>query len=404
MVSRFVIRCHGCKNRLVLRIQVAAGLSPFVVGGVQAFVFACPHCRSGIHGKLNSEIDKPPLLQGEDFDVAHEQEDPADTAVTVATDLPVHSSLIGYPARQQKMTPFIQLTRSLDSEVFVGLMTSIGQVRQLRELAFPYVRRASSFFMRGDLTGMKSALLDAPNTDDDFAEVELGQMLGVAFADIYEPLEDPSLSRAAAVESARMVEDTRLADGPALTQLLTDLEKGPLPEHRKRVLDTALAALEDVEALLPAMWAERIEGVAELNDYRVMRDDFDSLKSRYVDVFELGSRSLAFMARVANIAIRGDVRLHSDGVGRSLKKAVDGTPAKEREAWLDDFPNAKRLYDAIKRHTRNDIGHRLVRYDFESGSLVYEDGTNENYLLFLVDYLHAVGLTHYLLDVVFALG
>ena len=64
-----------------------------------------------------------------------------------------------------------------------------------------------------------------------------------------------------------------------------------------------------------------------------------------------------------------------------------------------DFPVAKNLYDAMKRHTRNDIGHRLVRYDFATGLLAYDDGKTESYLAFLGDYLQAVRLTHYLQDV-----
>lgn len=90
-------------------------------------------------------------------------------------------------------------------------------------------------------------------------------------------------------------------------------------------------------------------------------------------------------------------------VTRSAKRAIDHTPAREREAWLVDFPSAKRLYDAVNRHTRNDIGHRLVRHDVAQGSLVYDDGATQNYLLFAVDYLQAVRLSHHLVDVALCL-
>jgi hypothetical protein len=172
-----------------------------------------------------------------------------------------------------------------------------------------------------------------------------------------------------------------------------------LPEHRKRVFDTALAVLGDSAALEPAMWADRIDDIGKVGEFQVMRDDFDLLKVRYQDMFELGSRSLALMSRAANIARRGDVSRHADGRTRSLKDALDHTTANHRESWLMDFPAAKVLYGAVGRNTRNDIGHRLVRYDIDQGALVYEDGTNENYLRFLVDYLQATRLTHYLVDV-----
>ncbi|HZJ50437.1 MAG TPA: hypothetical protein VFF07_06190 [Actinomycetota bacterium] len=38
----------------------------------------------------------------------------------------------------------------------------------------------------------------------------------------------------------------------------------------------------------------------------------------------------------------------------------------------------------MKRHTRNDIGHRLVRYDFASGDLVYDDSSREKYVHFVL--------------------
>jgi hypothetical protein len=74
-----------------------------------------------------------------------------------------------------------------------------------------------------------------------------------------------------------------------------------------------------------------------------------------------------------------------------------------RESWLVDLPGVKVLFDAVARRTRNDIGHRLVRYDFNSGDLVFDDGTREAYLDFEVDYLSAARLSRYLADVVLRL-
>ena len=128
-------------------------------------------------------------------------------------------------------------------------------------------------------------------------------------------------------------------------------------------------------------------------------DDFDALKARYQDIYELGSRSLAFTSRVANIKARGDASIYSDGTTRTFNKALNKTTSFKREPWLADFPVADELYSAMKRGMRNDIGHMLVKYDVESGYLMFEDARRENYLSFLVDYLNAVRLVHYLLDV-----
>jgi hypothetical protein len=108
------------------------------------------------------------------------------------------------------------------------------------------------------------------------------------------------------------------------------------------------------------------------------------------------------IAPFANIARRGDVRSFADGQRRSLKDALRARAAV-REGWLVDLPAVKVLFDAVARGTRNDIGHRLVRYDFTSGDLIYDDGGRETYLDFEVDSLNAARLSRYLADTVLRL-
>jgi hypothetical protein len=401
MVTRYLVRCHGCKKQLVLRIQVSSTMSPDDPGSVQPFVFACPNCEAGIRGKLHAVVGaRQPNLVSEDFTVVVDgHEDPEDKAVTVATDLPVPLSLMRGRAGDVMLTPFIQMTSSLGIGATAGLMGRIGGVRSLRDEAFPSLRRAGLAFVRGDLAGVTRTLMDnEPAESHDFlAKLPPAVLLGMAFMRSYGPIEDEDLIEGARAELARTMEEAAKADSASLVGLLTALQAAGVTEHSNRVIDTALTLLGDVEPLIAGLCAEEMERAGRLDDHRVMRDDFDVLKSRYQDIFELGSRSLAFLARVANIARRGDVQLHVDGKKRSLKEAIDAT-AGAREPWLADFPVAKQMYDAVERHTRNEIGHRSVRYDFERGVLVYHDGVEENYLLFLVDYLGAVRLSHYLLE------
>jgi hypothetical protein len=283
------------------------------------------------------------------------------------------------------------------------LMERIGGVRGFRGTGFPTVRRAGQAFVRGDLASVANALADdevVTGDDDAVPQFPPLVLLGAAFMWSFAPIEDEGQFEAACAEKVSMLEEAARANPAAFTELLRTLRADWLTEHSNRVTDTALTVLGDVEPLISALFAEQIAHTADLADYRVMRDDFDALKGRYQDIFELGSRSLVFMAQVANIARRGDGRHHVNGKNLSLEQALR-TKAYLREPWLADFPMAKQMYDAVKRHTRNEIGHRSVRYDFERGVLVYGDGVEENYLLFLVDYLQAVRLSHYLLEVVF---
>ena len=369
----------------------------------QPFVFACPSCHTGLRAKLHNAPGGLASLTSEDIElVTDAQEDPDDIAVTVATDVPVHLSLLRGRAGESMLTPFIQMTSSLSQESLHALLPRIGVLRHLRTEYFPVLRRAALAFSRGEPDEVARTLLDPQPeaTADRLNEFDPIVLLGFAFMQYFSPLDDETLIEQAQAEKVATFETAAKRDPAALVALVKDFGSTWLARHSNSLIDVCLTLLGDIEPLICSLCAEQLEGSVGVVDYRVMRDDFDTLKSRYQDVFELGSRSLAFMSQVANIAKRGDSRAHADGKRLSLKDAMK-VKAYEREPWLVDFPVAGSLYDAISRHTRNQIGHRGVRYDFERGVLVYDGGAEENYLLFLVDYLQAVRLSHYLLEVVF---
>lgn len=403
MVGRYLVQCGGCARRVVLRIQVGSTMAPGDLAVTQPFVFACPHCHAGIRGKVHNAPGGVARLTSEDFEVrTSAKEEPSDIAVTVATDVPVHLSLLHGRAGDVMLTPFIQMTSSMSQASLQGLMARIGVLRELRRESFPVLRRAALAFVRGDLDEVAKALAE---TQPEASAEELMQfdpvvLLGYAFMQAYGPLEDETTFDDAQTEKTATFEAAVQRDPAALVMLLRESGTDWLPAHGHSLIDACLTLLGDIEPLISGLCAEALNGSIGVADYRVMRDDFDLLKSRYQDVFELGSRSLAFMSQVANIAKRGDARSHVDGKKLTLVRAMK-LKAYAREPWLVDFPMATRLYDPIRRNTRNSIGHRSVRYDFERGVLVYDDGVEENYLLFLVDYLQLVRLSHYLLEVVF---
>ena len=160
---------------------------------------------------------------------------------------------------------------------------------------------------------------------------------------LYEPLEDPHLREASAEELLKLIAAALDNHLDAFATLFAEIESGPLAEHRRRVVPAVFGALNDADAFLPALWAEAMEGHVDLAPYRVMRDDFAKRKSSYQDSFELTSRTLAFTAPIANLALRGDVKAFSDGRTRTPHKARKAR-AFERTNWLADFPVAERRY------------------------------------------------------------
>lgn len=152
MVSRYLIHCRGCGKRLVLRIQISAGLSPDDPRTAQPFLFACPACRSGMHGALHGG-QLSPSLAGEDFDVADGEAAADDLVVSIATDVPVHASLTGGRADDVLLTPYIKVVAMIGPEVAAEVVEAVGTLRGLREAGLPYLRRGVDRYLEGDESG-----------------------------------------------------------------------------------------------------------------------------------------------------------------------------------------------------------------------------------------------------------
>jgi hypothetical protein len=380
---------------LTLRIVVA--------GGYQPFVFPCPHCMSPLHAVFFARLDPMELrMESDDMELV-DAEDPAAMAVAVATDVPVHLGLVGVTGPPAVTSPFILVSQELGLQRTSDLLDEVHRLRALREQLFPAVRRAASFWAERDLHGLTKALRAVPGSERLDWENEtpmalFDELVGLLF----EPLEQPDMREACAQELLKLLRVALDDHTDALGALFAEYESGALEEHRRRVVGAVFRALNDVDAFFPALWAEAMEGHVDLEPYRVMRDDFAQRKSSYQDLFELASRTLAFTAPIANLALRGDHRAFCDGKTRALAKARKAR-AVDRATWLADFPLTQPRFDAVSRHTRNDIGHALVRQDVRNGILVYDDGGKQNYMLFLVDWLQAVRLSRYVLDVLFIL-
>lgn len=392
VTHRVSIRCNNCRHPLTLRIVVA--------GGHQPFVFACPHCAAPLHGTFVARLEPMELrADSDDFEVLR-TEDPDQLAVAVATDVPVHLGLVGVTGEASMISPFILASQDLGLGRAEPVIGRAHELRTLREQLFPGVRRAASFWADRDLQGLTRALEACPGSDRFDWENETPMAL---FDDLvsalFEPLEQPGVREASAEELLKYIGSALDSHFDAFDALFGTFDDGPLEEHRRRVVSAVFAALKDVDAFFPALWAEAMEGHVDLAAYRVMRDDFAQRKSSYQDLFELTSRTLAFTAPIANLVVRNDHKIYCDNQSRTPHKALKAR-AIDREGWLADFPLAKPRFESVSRHTRNNIGHALVRQDVRQGILTYDDGAEQNYMHFLVDWLQVVRLSRYALDVI----
>ncbi len=160
-------------------------------------------------------------------------------------------------------------------------------------------------------------------------------------------------------------------------------------------------AFSHYDALIPGLTYEYLKDKVNINELQIFRDDFDELKIIYQDLFEISSTALAYIGAFVNLSFRDSPDKWSKkwkgGNTRGIKRILEDR-ASEREFIVDEMPYLKALYDEIDRHTRNDIGHFKIYYDFKSGMLIDEKGNQENIRLFLYDLLGAVRVTFSLIS------
>jgi hypothetical protein len=394
VIAREPFKCNACNEAFLGRIGVGSGTLPLI--------FQCPRCGTALRASLEPEPETLDLnfksedvIRLEDGEIENEEEL---TSITIYTDLPVPKALQGIPAGEAVASPFILLGQLIGTEEQANLMARIETMRDLRRVVFPRLRRAASLVGEDGFEPLSAAVERLPHIDeiDGLADLHPLYQLGRYMETLYVPfaLLEPRIMAIGEL-GMLLLSAEQVGNGPEHLRKL--VERPDWIQHRRRIYETTIAALGLVEALMPAMaWEMVDESQVDINDYLVMRDDFDRLKSTYQDIFELGSRSLAYIGSILNLVARGDPREFSNGKRCSLTRALR-TTANNREFILDEMPNAKAFYEQIDRHTRNDIGHHLVSFDFATQTLIDNRGDRTNYLRFLEDFLGAVRFTAYLL-------
>jgi hypothetical protein len=395
---RIPARCRTCEQDLLLRI----GIAPAREMRIRC---QCPNPNCGVALRMRLDVADPERTRFSSEDVAETPGgDPAAGALTLVlyTDLPVHRSLLGRP-HDEPASAFIHMF-GLWGERAAEYGARSRQLQVMRDAAFPDIRRAASVYAGDDLDRLPAALVRLGISDrvPELADLDAVYQLGRAIDLFHLPFVDlPArmLATQELVEAMVAAErDHPDAFGRLLELFLTELR---FREQRRQIVETAMDALDQVDALLPGLAWEHVsvEPAPDPDEFRIVRDDFDQLRARYVDIFELASRTLAYVGAIFNLARRGYPTAWSSGSTAQVRTLLD-RHASEREFILNELPAARVFYDAIRRHSRNAFGHYNVEYDFAAGELIDQrTGARTSFLLFLVDYLEAARMTAYLLTV-----
>jgi hypothetical protein len=373
MISRFALRCGGCEQPFLLRLEVApTELTNFAV--------ACPHCdyllRASYRGMELGDIRfswGDATLVSEDDLVS---EGAVVTAGTITPVLPRARTLHEWGGGPNAV--FGRLVGSNHTWANEGHGRLQGQVelwRKYDRLLHYYANENWPLFNEGlkGLFGDDVAVpLDAQQRH--IAALHPAQLLLL-------PMLPPD-GEASRLMNPFLDAIRNHAHNPVLERWSLSLEQsGLLKELQGTLFEQLQLFIRQWEAWAPGFIVRATQEDRRdlLTELRIARDDFPLLRDMYIQVFENCCRTLWLAMGAMNTEMRSDpdafglvpeaiLNHNAKAVKPSSLKAFEGLPNATKIRWLKDWPAwAELLPRLLDNKLRNALGHADVRHDIPGG-------------------------------------
>lgn len=380
MIRRTDVFCAGCRAKIRLRIGV--GLDER-----QPLYFVCAKCGAATRGELVIDEEEPSatlFLEGSPPERT-EHDDP-DQVVTIHPDLP--AIVTATEMWDVGGSPFLLQEQLIgDAKKLLEWKERVDGFRGLLKADGPSFKRLSQYYLlhnwkQFDVEGQRIFPDTWPEQSRDFDRHDVyHKIVEIMFM----PLVVNRMYLLMKAEFNDYVSRAARA-GLDLQDWAYHLRDDVLPHTVQADLVARLHFVMDnfgamAPAFVLAFYPEDRQGM--IDDLRVMRDDFDVLKTHVLSSFELCHKVLAIPVALSNLVERGSWDSFPSGKPRDLQSYAALRNAQKPQ-YLSSFPVAHSSWNDIFRRTlRNAIGHHWVRHDLASGSLLFDDGTNIPYIRFV---------------------
>ncbi len=398
MIFRCLIKCNSCNENVVLRVSLP-------LAKTEGFLLPCPECQVALRGKMSIDYETPTVkILSEDFEV----DSGYDAAkaegcevVTISTDLPIHRT------RHKKNlieggSPFLWLHKLLGSEKFIEHKKLIDSLNLLREKQFNNFKVAISYAETYQWNRVSKVVNRiAPikgyyNTKTENAIYSFYRTLTIFYAPLISLQEMLDIYD----ESYQHINKCLKNKRKIYSNLLTEFKQlYGYEEYRNKVLGCYYRTLQNFDSYIAGIVYDYMPDDIKpnLEDYRVFRDDYELVKSLYVDIFKCVSMMLFYLGSIVNLSQRNTSYNFFNGINNA--KNFRKGKAYDKLKILDELPALKKLIEKVSRPMRNDIGHFNASYNFREGVLTYEDGSKTNYIIFLNHLLSAVKAMWFLISI-----
>lgn len=388
MICRIYIDCPGCKSSIALRLQVG-------IDSQQPFYFVCQKCGAPTKGFLIIDYDKnPPGLsfELEDVQFLREYIEEPEQTITIAPDLPCLITPNDNPASE---FPFIyQSDVTENPEDLVEIQTRLGDFRETVEANWPKVRRLTSYYLDRNWPSFDNELSNIFDKDISAPKTELQRhdaferVLGLLFV----PIQLDPIYLELRKELGNFISAVSQRRTKALVDFANEAIERKEPHNYQIGLIERLSFIVDNFSSLcpgfPIMFYDEEKNI-DLGQIRIMRDDFEILKSHYLGCFEIAHKVLNLLVGMTNIYVRGNENSFLNNTPCSLERFARLPNARKAQyidiSVLPDLSSQWNIY--FNRGLRNAIGHNSVRHDLKTGMLLLDDGVSIPYSEFVVNNL-----------------
>ncbi len=379
LIVRTDIFCPGCNQKIRLRISIGLDKS-------QPFYLICKNCKAVIHGRLL--LGEPPSywLEFEEKNIKVGHHEQPDQVINLHPDLP--SIIDAADMTDSGGSPFLSQIELMESQYMLSLfMERLGFFRGIIASDWNSLYRLSEYYL---------------NREWKYFDKEAKHLLGDEYPnnistlgrhDIYHRLLEILFMN---ITPKGIYSDLKAEYSGVLTKIAKDseevlkeyndflLQNFDIQDLQRKTIERLYFIVNNFSALAPAfpVFFYKDYSIIETNKLRILRDDFNILKSHFLDAFEICHKILTIVVGMQNILERKHWDAFPNNKPQSLKKyhiltnfqkAKYITLPRLKEAW----------YKLLDRKLRNMIGHASARHNLQNGLIELEDGRKIPYVEFV---------------------
>ena len=372
MIHFFGLRCPGCARPFAARV----GIEPTKM---TRFYVPCMHCDYPIKGRMYGE-ELTNLRVEFDADQVEVEGNPL-AAPFVTVDPTVPSRLKGVERGQLGTFPTMTLVELAGHERGFELLQVLQRGKDEAALRWPVIRRLYEYYLSEDWQHFDKA---AAETYDDWETVHTeheratmaNQAIGLFMAGVV-----GGMSEACAQFVHRLgIKHSAALKHKAYRDELHALAKsGEIRRLQRHVFDEIGRFVESLPSWQMGILERYVTdaGRPGLATLTLFRDEFDILRDRYQQSYELTCKVIKIAVAAQNTVIRHDPNNFGPvpaGVGikaspTNLAK-FDKMSTAYRLAYLREVPKWGDFADLMDNKKRNAIGHASSRHDLRSGLVI----------------------------------